>query len=63
MNGHGFRIWFINEYKAREKKVSANFFIGPSVKNDHIEVIFRMLSIDWAAYNGYAIPEKQLTAQ
>jgi hypothetical protein len=51
-------VWFINEYRAMEKKVSANFFIGPSVRNDHAGVILDMLAVDWAAHNGYALRGK-----
>lgn len=51
-------VWFINEYRALEKKVSANFFIGPSVRNDHASVILDMLAVDWAAHNGYALQGK-----
>jgi len=48
-------VWFINEYKSRERRVSSNAYIGPAARNEQTNVFLDMLHMRWAAHNKYAI--------
>lgn len=48
-------VWYINEYRAEERRVSSSAFIGPSAINNHLSDLLNMLHLHWASENGYAI--------